>query len=180
MTTTGGRRAGRRRAAAGALVSTAAAVAVLATPGTAAAADATDLTPLLDCVSRNDDGSYTAVFGYRNPTSTTIRVPIGADNQLTPERAGATLPTSFVPGELRGAFSVTVDQGYPATWHLGDDDLQVRANSRPACTAAEMPAEGNGTGPVVALGAAGLFGVLLLRHTRRRLAAAAAPVAPGA
>ena len=179
MTTTGGRRAGRRRAVAGAVVSAAAAVAVLATPGTAAAADATDLTPFLDCVSRHENGTYTAVFGYRNPTRTTIRVPVGSDNQVTPDWVRWSELTTFAPGEQRGAFSVTVDESQPVMWHLGDDNLQVRAGSRPACTATEMPAEGNGTGPVVALAAGGVFGALLLRHVRRR-AAAATPEAPGA
>ena len=173
MTSTGGRRNGRRRAAAGAFSSVAAAVAVLATPGTAAAAGGNDLTPLLDCVSRNDDGTFTAVFGYLNPTGTTVRVPVGPDNQLTPDRTGQTLPTTFLPGEARGVFSVTVDQGAGVLWHLGDDNLAARVNSKPACPPTEMPAEGNGTGPVVALAAGGLFGVLLLRQVRRRLAAAA-------
>jgi hypothetical protein len=171
---------GRRHAAAGALVSAAAAVAVLATPGTAAAADAKDLTPVLECVGRNGDGTYTAVFGYQNPTRTTIRVPVGSDNQVTPDSVRATVPTTFVPGDVRGAFSVTVDEDTPVKWHLGNDSVQARAGGKPSCPPTEMPAEGNGTGVVVALGAGGLFGALLLRRFRRRIAAAAAAAAaPG-
>jgi hypothetical protein len=137
--------------------------------GPAAAAPADSLTPLVDCIVTNDDGSWTAVLGYVNGGSSTVSIPVGRDNKITPDRAGNVLPTRFEPGRHRGAGSVTVDRGAGAVWHLGDDQFKIRSTSAKACPPpTEMPAEGNGTGIVVALGAAGVIGAVFVRGNRRR------------
>jgi len=154
-----------------------AAAAIVVSAGPAAAAPADVLTPFVDCAVRNDDGSWTAVLGYRNPTGSGISVAEGSDNQVTPVPLGAAVPTRFEPGVHRGVFSVRVDRGAGLMWHLGDDQLAVRQDSADACPpATEMPADGNGTGVVVALGAAGIVGAVAIRRVRRRAVAAAQEV----
>jgi hypothetical protein len=154
--------------------------AVLATgPGTAAAAQGDGLTPFVECITRHANGSWTAVLGYENTGRTAVTVPGGARNKVTPDKAAPAVPTTFAPGRHRGAFSVTVSKGAGVVWHLGDDNLRVRENSGPACPPpTEMPADGNGTGPALALGAAGIVGVVLFRRLRRRDPVSSDP-APG-
>ncbi len=162
-----GRRRARVTARAGAAV-LAAGAALLVSAGPAAAAGEI-LTPFVDCVVQNDDGSWTAVLGYRNPTRSVVVVPEGPDNQVTPVPLDAAVPTRFEPGVHRAVFSVRVERGAGLMWHLGDDQFAVRQDSVDACPPpTEMPAEGNGTGVVVALGAAGVAGALVVRRVRRR------------
>jgi hypothetical protein len=152
---------------AGAAVLGAGAALVVSAGPAAAAGEA--LRPFVDCVVKNADGSWRAVLGYENPTRAAVSVPHGSDNQVTPRRAQASVPTRFEPGVQRGVFSVVVDRGAGLVWHLGDDNLKVRRNSVAACPPpTEMPAEGNGTGVVVALGAAGMVGALYVSRARRR------------
>jgi Ca2+-binding RTX toxin-like protein len=170
-----------RRWAARAAVALAAGAVLASGAGTAAAAQGDGLTPFVDCVTRHANGSWTAVLGYENTGRTTVTVPGGARNKVTPDKAATAVPTTFTPGRHRGVFSVTVSKGAGVVWHLGDDNLKVREDSGPACPPpTEMPADGNGTGPALALGAAGLVGVVLFRRLRRRVeaspdAAAGAP-----
>src|SRR4051812_41630149 len=64
------------------LVAVLAVVALVAAPGVASARGT--VVPLLDCVLTNGDGSWTAVFGYRNTSSSPVRIPTGARNAITP------------------------------------------------------------------------------------------------
>ena len=173
------RRATRGRTRVGAVVLGAGA-ALLVSAGPAAAAPGDVLTPLVDCVVHNDDGTWTAVLGYSNPTRSAVSVPRGSDNQITPDRWKTRLPTRFEPGVKRGVFSVVVDRGAGVVWHLGDDNLKVRDDARACPPATEMPADGNGTGMVVALGAAGIVGALAVRRVRRQTGTAPAEVGPRA
>ena len=138
--------------------------------GPAAAAQGDGLTPFVDCITKHANGSWTAVLGYENTGRTAVSVPVGARNKVTPDKAAPAVPTTFAPGLHRGVFSVTVSKGAGVVWHLGDDNLRVRENSGPACPPpTEMPADGNGTGPALALGASGLVGAVLFRRLRRRV-----------
>ena len=143
---------------------------VVVSAGSAAAADPTDaLEPAVDCIVTNDDGSWTAVLGYTNSGRKTVTVPLGPDNKITPAREETIVPTRFAPGRQRGAGAVTIENGGSAVWHLGNENLKINSTSAKACPPpTEMPAEGNGTGIVVALGAAGVIGAVVVRRTRRR------------
>jgi hypothetical protein len=66
---------------------------------------------------------------------------------------------------------VTVARGAGLVWHLDQDDLIAHHGSASACPpSTELPEAGNGTGPAIALGAAGLVGVVVVQRARRRAA----------
>lgn len=181
-TTTGSRIGARlaRPAAVGVI----AAVGLVLAPGTAWAGPTYSVVPLLDCVRTNGDGTWTAVFGYENTTQSTVSIPVGPDNKVTPTTYAAAQPTTFSPGVHHGVFTVTVSGGGGPTWHLDRDDLAARESDGPVCPpTTQLPADGNGTGAAVALGAAGVVGAAVLYRFRRRLARLSdrpAPTDPGA
>lgn len=63
--------------------------------------------PLLNCVMRNANGSYTAWFGYDNTTGAPLTIPVGANNYFTPGTQNRGQATVFQPGRVNNAFSVT-------------------------------------------------------------------------
>lgn len=149
------------------LLSTAA---LIATPGTASAADT--VTPLLNCTITNPDGSFTALLGYDNPTSQAVTIPFGKENRVVSSRFDGFQPTTFKPGRYNGAFSVTVTNT-SATWTLGTTPLLIKPSGTSACPpSTELPSDGNGAGPAIALVAAGVIGVAALQRVRRRASAA--------
>ncbi|WP_139177281.1 hypothetical protein [Geodermatophilus siccatus] len=157
----------RTRATRAALVALIVVAGLLALPGTASATGT--VVPLLDCVVTNRDGSWTAVFGYRNTASSPVRIPAGPRNKVTPVTYGAPQPITFQPGTHRGAFTVTVSRGAGPMWHLDGTNLAARLRSATACPpSTQMPAEGNGTGTAIALMAAGLVGAMVVQRARRR------------
>ena len=132
---------------------------------------ATVVTPVLNCISSNRDGSYTAVLGYKNTSQSTYTIT-GSYNVITPSRYDGDQPTTFRPGTYRGVLSVTVASG-SAYWQLGSTKLTVSRTAGTTCAAGTtLPAMGNGTGVAVALGAAGLVGAGMVRRLRRRVALA--------
>ena len=161
------------RVARAALVAVIALVGLLALPATASAKGT--VVPLLDCVVTNRDGSWTAVFGYRNTSSSTVTIPVGARNKVTPATYGAPQPTTFRPGTHHGTFTVPVTRGGGPMWHLDGTNLAARVGSARACPpSTELPEEGNGTGPAIALTAAGLVGGVMVHRANRRARALAA------
>jgi hypothetical protein len=155
-----------------------AAVGLVAAPGTAAAQGT--VTPVLDCYVDNRDGSWTAVFGYRNTTAGPVTIPVGPDNKVTPTTYGTPQPTTFQPGLHHGVFSVTVTRGAGPMWHLDQDNLAARRRSAPVCpSSTELPSEGNGTGPAIALAVAGAVGAVAVHRSRRRARTAAGPQPTG-
>ena len=160
-------RRARARVVRAALVAVIAVVGLLALPGTASAKGT--VVPLLDCVVSNRDGSWTAVFGYRNTSSSTVSIPRGAKNKVTPVTYGTPQPTTFKPGTHRGVFTGTVTRGAGPMWHLDGTNLAARLGASPACpSSTELPEEGNGTGPAIALAAAGVIGAVLVGRANRR------------
>lgn len=155
-------------------------VALVAAPTPAVAATANDVNPVLDCVAQNPDGTWTAVLGYDNTSILTVTVSVTSLNKIEPGRFKSLLPTIFEPGRHQGVFSVTLRKGESATWYLGNDTLSITADGAPACPpSTQMPAEGNGVGPVVGLAAAGVLGAVVIRRMRRRAeAATASPAGP--
>ena len=162
-----------------ALVAVIAVAGLLALPGTASAKGT--VVPLLDCVVANDDGTWTAVFGYRNTSGSAVSIPSGPRNKVTPVTYGVPQPTTFQPGTHRGVFTVTVPRGAGPMWHLDGTNLAARPGSATACPSpTELPAEGNGTGAVIALAGAGVVGLALVRRAGRRAHALEVAVRDGA
>ena len=150
-----------------ALVAVIAVAGLLALPGTASAKGT--VVPLLDCVVTNGDGTWTAVFGYRNTSGSAVSIPSGPRNKVTPVTYGVPQPTTFRPGTHRGVFTVTVARGAGPMWHLDGTNLAARLGSATACPpSTELPEEGNGTGPAIALVVAGLVGAVGVQRARRR------------
>ena len=79
---------------------------LLAAPGTALAVG--EVRPVVDCVRKNPDGSFTAVLGYTNRSSSPVTVPLGSRNKVTPAASDGRQPTTFQPGTKQGAHTVTL------------------------------------------------------------------------
>jgi LPXTG-motif cell wall-anchored protein len=158
-------------------------LAVLAVPGTASAATTpgigtvptNTITPLLDCVQKNKDGSVTAILGYTNASTRTQTITVGSLNQIAPSRFSGTQPTTFKPGTQHGVLSLPMTNSE----YMGGDYWYVDGNfayfgwtwtqNGPFCApGTSLPATGNGTGIAIGLLAAGLVGGLVVRRVRRR------------
>jgi len=74
--------------------------------------------PAFEGWERNDDGSFTLVFGYMNDNwDQEVNVPVGPDNNFSPLAEDQGQPTRFLPRRNRFTFRVRV----PADW--GDKEL---------------------------------------------------------
>jgi hypothetical protein len=173
-------RAARRRGSRAlrtALVGAALTTSILA-PGSAAANEDDDpVIPLVTCVTQSQDGRFTAVFGYHNRTNSVVTVRRGDENNVDPTTG--TPPEIFQPGVHQGVFSASAPTDMRIEWELFDSEARAYSSTGPSCgQEVQLPADGNGTGTVVALGAAGLFGAAVLYRSRRRIAHAADGAAP--
>ncbi|KAB2846970.1 MAG: choice-of-anchor A family protein [Melioribacteraceae bacterium] len=93
------------------------------------------ISPILECVINNGDGTYTAHFGYNNPNSVVVNIPIGTDNKFTPGAQNQGQPTSFNPGRTDyfpdSEFTVTFDENTTLVWTLNGKTATASKNSAP-------------------------------------------------
>ena len=90
------------------------------------------VTPILECVADNGDGSYTARFGYDNPNPFVVVVRADRDNSFQPPPVFRTgQPESFAPGRVVDWFGVLFD-GTGLTWVLDGHAVTANRNS-PRC-----------------------------------------------
>jgi hypothetical protein len=182
-----GRREQLRRVLRGVLPVVVALAALSLTPAEASAYTTGSVTPLLDCVTQNSDGTFTAVVGYTSTYTQTKSIPLGSNNSITPSKYNGKQPTSFKSGTHHGAFALTVSS-YDAyysdpTWYVDGQYLSAGwgtslSSSCPLPT--QLPAQGNDTGAGIALLVAGVIGVLVVVRLRRRaLAAISSPRTSG-
>ncbi len=81
------------------------------------------VTPIVNCVNNNGDGSYTAYFGYENTSNQTLTLSAGLNDATRGQNIFSPLPVSrgqvesFKPGSFSGVFSLKFD-GSPLTWTL--------------------------------------------------------------
>jgi hypothetical protein len=158
-------------------------VGICLVPGVAAAAPPNGLTPghgtvtpLVDCVRAEGGGAFTAVLGWSNSGTATEHYS-GAANQITPAAYNGRQPTMFRSGVHHGAFTVRIAGG-SASWTLNGTTVVVSPSS-PACPpSAELPADGNGTGPAIVLAVAGVVGVFALLRAHRGITRRTAPSGP--
>ena len=108
------------------------------------------ITPVLECVDHNSDGTYTAHFGYYNANDVEVDIPIGEDNKFTglgSQDGGQ--PATFLAGRVYDAFTVDFD-GSNIVWSLKGPDGNTRTatasdNPDQACTPPEDDdADGDG------------------------------------
>jgi hypothetical protein len=167
------------RAARLAVIGVLAALATLSTPGMASAGPGPStgsVRGIIDCYTNNSDGSFDVVMGYVSTYSGNVNIPYGADNALSPARLQGDQPARFRSGTVHGAFTITLaanEIGPQAEWALDGTVLEFGAQGAFATRCpgdTVLPADGNGTGTAVALGAAGLVGAAVLYRFRRELA----------
>ena len=90
------------------------------------------VTPILECVADNGDGTYTARFGYDNPNPFVVVVRADRDNSFQPPPVFRTgQPESFAPGRVVDWFGVLFD-GTGLTWVLDGHAVTANRNS-PRC-----------------------------------------------
>ncbi|GCE02974.1 CARDB domain-containing protein [Dictyobacter aurantiacus] len=106
-------------------------------PGTAS------IHPIVECVSNNGGGSYTAYFGYQNTGTAVLEIPYGPHNRFSPRTSDPldrSQPTFFQPGRTpafpHAAFSVDFD-GNPLVWQLNGHTATASSSSQ-SCPQAQL------------------------------------------
>lgn len=87
--------------------------------------------PVVNCVTYDSiTGNYTAYFGYINESGSTINIPAGKENKLTPGKHSGQ-PTTFYAGKHNFVFQITFN-GSDLTWHLDSDPYHLQVKSATA------------------------------------------------
>ncbi len=89
------------------------------------------LTPIAECVDKNQDGSYTARFGYRNTGSTPIDIAVGSFNGFFPSPVDRGQPKTFNPGQFNNVFSAVFPANTSLAWLLGNAVVEVSQSYKP-------------------------------------------------
>jgi lipopolysaccharide/colanic/teichoic acid biosynthesis glycosyltransferase/translation initiation factor IF-1 len=101
--------------------------------------------PILECVAINDDGTYTAYFGYLNKNDFTVTMPAGegTENYFMPG-GDVGQPTEFVPGRTPyypdAAFVITFEGG-TLVWTLGNKTATASTDDKQRCAEPEPTPE---------------------------------------
>jgi hypothetical protein len=83
-----------------------------------------NVSPVLEGVSNNGNGTWTALWGWLSNNTVPVTIPIGAGNQFVPAPAGRGQPTVYTPGRQYGKFT-TVITG-TLVWSLKGPDGRTR------------------------------------------------------
>ena len=86
------------------------------------------VSPVLECVAPQPDGTFVAWFGYRNPNTTPVTLAIGTTNRFTPTPTNRGQPTVFQPGRQVRVFSVAFP-GTNLVWTLHGRTSTASRNS---------------------------------------------------
>jgi hypothetical protein len=89
-----------------------------------------EILPIMNCVTNNGDGTYTAYFGYNNKNSVSIFIPIYAQNKISPDPWDRGQPGVFKAGIWERVFSVTWTSGN-IIWHLNNNIATAKKTSPP-------------------------------------------------
>jgi GH35 family endo-1,4-beta-xylanase len=90
------------------------------------------VSPVLECVAQASNGSYIAYFGYNNPNSFTVGIPVGTQNRFSPAPQDRGQATQFAPGRVYGSFKVPF-WGNNLVWTLNGRTATASAQSA-ACS----------------------------------------------
>jgi len=125
-----------------------------------------DLTPAVQCIWSNGDGTSTIAWGYSNPSDKILHIDIGGKNNMKsgPDDQGQWL--DFPPGTVQNAFVTTVT-GTDRTWTLGSNKAST-SDSTPACPTKPVSMIGSAHALLlgIALMAAAALSVLVGRRGR--------------
>lgn len=102
--------------------------------GTVQATVTSTVSPILECVEDNGNGTFTAHFGYKNVSGSTISIPVGNSNKFTPAPADRGQPVAFSAGRTPywpdAAFSVVFNEGETLVWTLNGKTSTAGAGSQ--------------------------------------------------
>ena len=90
--------------------------------------------PVLQCVVFRSGAPDQAVWGYSNPNSFPITIPVGATNGFAPAPVNRGQPLVFQPGTVTGAFQTAFAGATTLTWTLGTKTVSADSSST-RCTA---------------------------------------------
>ena len=107
---------------------------VLACAAIAASASAARaVSPVLNCVDDNLNGTYTAHFGYNNTNTMTVTIAVGSNNKFIPDPQNRGQPSTFSPGLQNFVFSVVWD-GSSLAWFLDSHTVTASTSSTRCAT----------------------------------------------
>lgn len=89
------------------------------------------LTPYVECVWVETNGTRTVVWGYDNPSDTVLHIDVGNKNGMSPGADGQGQPTEFALGRVRNVFTTNVT-GTSASWRLGNNTASL-SSATAAC-----------------------------------------------
>ncbi len=133
------------------------------------------ITPVIECVWDNRNGTMTALWGWQNPTTDTAAIAYGSHNSISPGADNQGQPTAYPPGTKRNVF-VTTFTGTTSTWRLGNNSATVTA-ATPRCATKPVPQVGDVGALLLGLLVIVLGSLLVLAsRPRRRLMSTLATV----
>jgi hypothetical protein len=92
--------------------------------------------PRVTC-SKEIGGELLITFGYQNPNSFSVTIPIGERNSFAPSPADRDQPSVFLPGAHDAAFSVRIqskeDSDRALVWKLDGRALATNSTNDPRC-----------------------------------------------
>ncbi len=98
------------------------------------------ISPVLDSLVTNCDGTYTAFFGYLNRNASTVTIPTGSDNRFSPAPEDRGQTTDFLAGRQRKVFAVSFSGPSNLVWTLrSPNGQQSTATAGPG---AALPPQG--------------------------------------
>ncbi len=86
------------------------------------------VSPVLECVVAQPNGTFVAWFGYRNPNASPVTFAVGMTNRFTLIPTNRSQPTVFQPGRQVRVFSVAFP-GTNLVWTLNGRTSTASRNS---------------------------------------------------
>jgi hypothetical protein len=68
--------------------------------------------PMLECVTAKADGSYSALFGYKNENKASVTIPVGSNNKFYPSPIDRGQLIMTNPGWVTQAAIGLIPQGH--------------------------------------------------------------------
>lgn len=92
-----------------------------------------NIVPFVYCVAPNEDGTFSAQFGFKNPNSSPVKRPRGSINTLTGEHGEVLPPQDFMPGNHESAFTIKAAKG-SVSWTLNGKTATASSATTPLCS----------------------------------------------
>jgi hypothetical protein len=86
------------------------------------------ISPIVECVTDNGDGTFSAWMGYDNPNPFEVLIPVGEANKFAPSPEDWGQPVLFLPGRQRKVFRIRIRDNGNVIWIL--DGQTARASER--------------------------------------------------